>query len=91
MVLVVMHVPAWFLIGKHVAGSELGLLTAARDADARLASIAAEALVGFDADVVHRFFVDEFGRTRLAGDPIRMLNTAHDTHRQALKVAFGMA
>ena len=27
----------------------------------------------------------------LTGDPIRMLNTAHDTHRQALMTAFGMA
>lgn len=68
---------AWFLIGRRRPEQELALLTSARDADPRLRSIAAEALVGADSEVVNRFFVEEFGRATAPGDPLRMLAERH--------------
>ncbi|MBI5363615.1 MAG: VWA domain-containing protein [Planctomycetes bacterium] len=68
---------AWFLIGRRRADQELALLTCTRDADPRLRSIAAEALVGADSEAVHRFFVEEFGRANEPGDPLRMLAERH--------------
>lgn len=57
---------AWMLVGRHVPGSELALLSTTRDADPRLRDIATEALAGFSSDVVHRFFVEELSRAREA-------------------------
>lgn len=57
---------AWMLTGRHVPGSEIALLWATRDDDPRLRDIATEALMGFQSDVVHRFFVEELTRAREA-------------------------
>ena len=68
---------AWFLIGRRRPEQELALLSCARDPDPRLASIAAEALVGAPSEAVHRFFVEEFSRATAFGDPFRMLAERH--------------
>jgi hypothetical protein len=68
---------AWLLIGRHIPGSELALLTATRDGDARLRAIALEALAGFDSEAVHRYFVQEFARSTDCADPLRMLAERH--------------
>jgi len=68
---------AYVLIGRRIPGTELALLTAARDVDARLRSIALEALVGFPSDVVHRFFVEEFLRADETAATLRLLAERH--------------
>lgn len=68
---------AWLFIRHRTPGSELALLTCARDADASLRSMALEALVGCPSEAVNRFFVDAYGGANDIADPVRMLAERH--------------
>lgn len=68
---------AWLYTRRKVPGSELALLTAARDHDRPLRAIALEALVGCPGEAVHRFFVDAYGSASDVSDPARMLAERH--------------